>query len=103
MRKMNIIGPIAGLPVPANPSVKILGSNRKRIGLIINNYGTQTVFLYDSPELVIAGTGFSVFPGFGLAMMQAGTCPQTEIYAGQAAAGGILNIIEITQDDPMTL
>lgn len=98
MRRSKIIPPITGLPVIGAQAVQILGVNRKRIGLIVNNYGTQTVYLYDTPETVAVGTGFSVFAGFGLAMMQAGTCPESAIYAGQAAAGGILNIIEITDD-----
>ena len=98
MRISKIHPPITGLPIIGVQAIKILGANPKRIGLIINNYGTQTVFLYGTPEMTLAGTGFSLFAGFGLAMMQADTCPQSELYAGQAAAGAILNIIEIIED-----
>lgn len=103
MRKMIVRPPITGLPIIGAAAAQILGPNKRRIGLIINNYGTQNIYLYSTEELIAAGTGFTIYPGFGLAMMQDGTCPQSVIYAGQAAAGGILNIIEIQDDDRMAL
>lgn len=99
MRKTIIHEPKTGLPVIGAQASMILGKNLKRVGLIINNYGTQTVFIYDGDEIIAATNGFSIFAGFGLAMMQQGTCPQSALYAGQAAAGGILNIIEIVEDE----
>ena len=99
MRKTYIHAPKINLPVVNARSVLIVPENRIRIGLIINNYGTSTIYLYDEQKIVRADNGFSIFPGFGLAMMTDGTCPQSALYAGQAAAGGILNIIEITKEN----
>jgi len=77
----------------------ILGKNKSRTGLVINNYGTQNIYLYDSAKTVLATNGFTLFPGFGLAFLSGETCPQSEIFAGQAAAGGILNIMEIAHEE----
>jgi len=99
MRKTKIRPPFVTLAFPNTPATLILPENRTRIGLIVNNYGTGEVYLFDTQQSVIAGTGFSIFPGFGLALMDQDVCPQSALYAGQVT-GSVANlqVMEITQE-----
>lgn len=98
-RKPKII--VVGNLATSGKANLFLGDNPKRVGLRVQNTGTDNALIYDTDSPVDVNQGWRLQPTDPPLIFDCSTgVPRSALYAGSAGAGGaILRVWEVTEED----